>query len=68
MPWARGTSAAPATPWSRRNTTISPMDWAIPQSTEVKTKPEIDQSSTRLRPNRLARNAEGGVMTAAATI
>ncbi|MNE02126.1 hypothetical protein D3C80_945910 [compost metagenome] len=68
MPWAKGTNAAPATPWSRRNTTISPMDWATPHNTEVNTKPEIPQSKTRLRPKRRARNADGGVITAAATM
>ncbi|MNI66859.1 hypothetical protein D3C73_1224510 [compost metagenome] len=47
---------------------ISSRERAMPQSTEANTKPKIDHSNTRLRPKRRARNAEGGVMMAVATM
>src|SRR6478736_6060940 len=40
----------------------------MPHSTEATTKPTTATINTRLRPNLFARNPDGGVMMAAATI
>ena len=63
-----GTSAAPNTPCSRRNSTIWLMSCARPHSTEAKVKPAEQTMKMFLRPNRLAIQPTGAVMIAAATI
>jgi len=40
----------------------------MPHSTDANTKPTTATINTRLRPNLFARNPDGGVMIAAATI
>ena len=66
--WLSGTSAAPNTPCSSRNTTICASDWATPHSMEVKVKPTRQTRNRFLRPNRAASQPTGAVMMAAATI
>ena len=63
-----GTSAAPNTPCSRRNSTIWLMSCASPHITEAMVKPAEHTMKVRLRPNRLAIQPTGAVMIAAATI
>jgi len=63
-----GTSAAPNTPWSSRNSTISVSEPASPHSTEAAVKPTTEARNRRLRPNRAASQPVGGVMIAAATM
>ena len=63
-----GTSAAPNTPCSRRNSTIWLMSCARPHSTEAKVKPAAQMMKMRLRPKRLAIQPTGAVMIAAATM
>ena len=63
-----GTSAAPNTPCSRRNSTIWLMSCASPHSTEATVKPAEQMMKMRLRPKRLATQPTGAVMIAAATM
>ena len=63
-----GTRAAPNTPCSSRNTTISGSDCATPHSTEATVKPATATRNSRLRPKRAASQPVGGVMMAAATM
>src|ERR1700722_14438436 len=67
-PCDNGTSAAPKSPCIKRKATICSKDCDSPHRIEAMTKPAIAVSSTRLRPNRLARKPDGGVMIAAAAI
>ncbi len=63
-----GTSAAPNTPWSRRNNTIWLMSCASPHITEATVNPAEQMMKVRLRPKRLAIQPTGAVMIAAATM
>ncbi len=63
-----GTSAAPNTPWSRRNRTIWLMSCAMPQSIDATVKPIVQTMNRRLRPKRAAIQPSGDVMIAAATM
>ena len=63
-----GTSAAPNTPCSNRNSTIWLMSCASPHSTEAIVKPPEQTIKMRLRPKRLAIQPTGAVMIAAATM
>ena len=63
-----GTSAAPNTPCSRRNATISPMLPARPHSIEATVKPAVQTMNSFLRPKRSAIQPIGAVMMADATI
>ena len=63
-----GTSAAPKTPCSKRNATISGSEVAMPHSSDAAVKPTIETRNSRLRPKRRASQPVGGVMIAAATI
>ncbi len=63
-----GTSAAPNTPCSRRNTTISFSDPATPHSIEETVKPTSEIRYSRFRPKRAASHPTGAVMMAAAVI
>ncbi len=63
-----GTSAAPNTPCSKRNSTIWLMSCARPHNTEAMVKPPEQMMKMRLRPKRLAIQPTGAVMIAAATI
>ena len=63
-----GTSEAPNTPCSSRNSTIWVMSWASPHITEATVKPAEQMMKVRLRPKRLAIQPTGAVMIAAATM
>ena len=63
-----GTIAAPNTPCSRRNTTISSRLQAMPQSIEVTVKPTTEIRNSSLRPKRSDSQPVTGVMIAAATM
>ena len=66
--WESGISAAPNTPCSTRNSTISGRLTAAPQSIEAMVKPPIEIRNIRLRPIRSASQPESGVMIAAETM
>ena len=66
--WLSGTSAAPNTPCSTRNTTICVSDCATPHSMEVTVKPTRQVMNSGLRPNRADSQPTGAVMMAAATM
>ena len=66
--WLSGTSAAPNTPCSRRNSTICASDCATPHSMEATVKPTRQTRNSRLRPNRADSQPTGAVMMAAATM
>ncbi len=60
-----GTSAAPPTPCSSRNTTICGSVCAAPHSIDVAVNPARHMMNSRLRPNRTAIHPTGAVMIAA---
>ena len=66
--WDSGTSAAPNTPCSSRNSTICSMACATPHSIEATVKPVVQTMNSRLRPKRAAIQPSGEVMIAAATM
>ena len=66
--WESGIRAAPNTPWSRRNSTISTRLPAMPQSMEATVKPAMEIRNRVLRPIRWASQPVIGVIRAAATI
>ena len=66
--WESGISAAPNSPWSRRNRTISARLVAMPHSIEATVKPAMEIRNTILRPSRSARKPVSGVMIVAATM
>ena len=66
--WLSGISAAPQTPCSRRNSTISTRLPAMPHRAEAMVKPMIETRNTSLRPNRAASQPVTGVMIAAETM
>src|SRR5512142_632845 len=61
-------SAAPATPWASRNSTISGREVAMPQSIEATVKPPIESRNIFFRPIRSASQPDRGVMIAAETM
>ena len=63
-----GTSAALNMPCSRRNNTICCSDCAAPHSMEARVKPMMQMRKNRLRPKRVANQATGAVMIAAAVM
>src|SRR5450631_824510 len=63
-----GTSAAPNTPCSTRNTTICTSDWAAPHIMEVTVNPIRHVMNKYFRPNRAAIHPTGAVMIAAAVM
>ena len=63
-----GTSAAPNTPCSKRNSTICVMSCARPHITDAAVKPAEQTIKTFFRPKRLAIQPTGAVMMAAATM
>ena len=63
-----GTSAAPNTPCSRRNATISGSVPATPHSIEATVNPIIEIRNSRFRPNRAEIQPTGAVMIAAAVM
>ena len=68
VPWDKGTSAAPNTPWISRNSTISYSDVAIPHSIEATVNPMIDTRYRFFCPKRADSQPTGAVMIAAATM
>ncbi len=63
-----GTSAAPNTPCSSRNATISGSDPAMPHSIDATVKPTIEIRYRFFSPNRADSQPTGAVMIAAAVI
>ena len=63
-----GTKAAPKTPCSKRNATISVNDPAMPHSIDATVNPIIEIRYSRFSPNRADNHPTGAVMIAAAVI
>jgi hypothetical protein len=63
-----GTRAAPNPPCTKRKSTISYSELAIPHSIEAIVNPTIEVRNRRLTPKRPARKPVGGVIIAAATM
>ena len=63
-----GTSAAPNTPCSSRNSTISGNEPAAPHSMEATVNPTMEIRYSRFSPNRAASQPTGAVMIAAAVM